>query len=320
MINKERDTSKAHFSTHFEINGAFHVQVIRNADTENERLEDCGTHKNKIVTQGLNWWGNDTAGFASTWQGLTVGTGNTAPSAADTQLNTPLAFVSDSGNSAFLSANGTAPYTINYTKTYTFGVGAVVGNIAELGVLIDSTPAANGKIFSRALIQVGGSPGTITLTSSDQLVVTYLNQVGLAADQSGSTSLNTDGTITSVGWTMRPYAMVNVNGGNLPSLPIRALTDGFSGFSFITNASAFLSTTNASEPAGAVSVTKGTYTPGSFNVNFTCHVGTGSAATWQLFGIGTTLMAFQFLMASPISKLSTQTADITWNVSWADVS
>lgn len=320
MITQERAYEKAHFKVRQELKGAYHVQVLRNAGTKDEWLEDCGIHKNKIVTQGLDWWGAATTGFASSWQGLAVGTGNTAPSASDTQLATPLAFIANSSSGGFASAVGTAPYVMNYSVVYTFAVGGVVGNIAELGVLIGTTVAANGKVFSRALIQVGGSPGTITLTATDQLVVTYLLQVGLSADQSGSTTVTTDGVPATVNWTMRPYAMANINTHNAPGFPIVAIGDGFSNYSFFQNVTSFLSTTASGEPAGAVGPTKGTYTAGTFNVNFTVHIGTGTASTWQLFGIATNLMSFQFLMASAITKLSTQTLDLTFNVSWADVS
>lgn len=100
-----------------------------------------------------------------------IGTGTTAPANADTQL------VSQSAQTSALagatsSANAGAPnYESTFTATYEFALGAVVGNMAEVGIGWATTGAT---LFSRALIlDGGGSPTTITVLVTEILQVTY---------------------------------------------------------------------------------------------------------------------------------------------------
>lgn len=102
---------------------------------------------------------------------LQLGTSNTPPAVTDTALG---AFVAQRGG----PANGTVgtgtdvigAYT--YTRaSYAFAQGDVVGNIAEVGWKINS---ADVSISSRSLVKDGlGNPAIITVTSIDQLTVTY---------------------------------------------------------------------------------------------------------------------------------------------------
>lgn len=299
--------------------GVYHVQIRRNAGTPEEYIEDCGKHKNKIVNQGLNWWGS-TTGFATQWSGLAVGTGNSVPSATDTVLANPLAFLNSSGAGGFSSSVNTAPYSITYGITYTFAVGAVIGNVAELGTLIATTPSAGGALFSRALIQVGGSPGTITVTASDQLIVTYQVQIGFAAETSGSFTLTTDGVTSTINWQCLPINFGN--NANFAGGPIKPAYDGFTYLTFQNNLTSFYPVTQANEFQGnGYNPAAAAYVANSFSLTFTAHSGTGgsSTAVYQLVGLVTTLFGFQFLLSPAISKLTTQTLDITYNMTWADV-
>lgn len=313
-------TIKPNVSLKLGITGEFEIFVIRNAGTAEEKTENCGRHKNKILDQGLDWWGNGAiTGFSSSWNGIAVGTGNIPPAAGQTQLSTPLAFHANANSGIFNAASTSAPYSVQYYAQTTFPVGAVVGNIAELGMLIDSTPAANGKLFSRALIQVGGSPGTITVTASDQLIVNYYCQVNFPDETSGSFTLTTDGTPSTITWQCLPWGLANRSGVG-PGVPIAQWNDGFTNMSFLQANSSFLPVTTVSEPSNAVSAVKGSYTNGAFNVNFTVTVNAGSAATYQLCGLATTLFCFQFLLGTAINQLNTQTFQIVYNMSWSDVS
>lgn len=101
-----------------------------------------------------------------------VGTGATPPAVTDTALVSQLA-VSPNG----VMQSGTYSYdeigddlSAVTVMRYTFAIGAVVGNISEIGI----RPSGQTNLFSRALIvDGGGSPTTITVTASDQLIVDY---------------------------------------------------------------------------------------------------------------------------------------------------
>lgn len=98
-----------------------------------------------------------------------VGSGSTAPSAAQTALVNRIAGtntqqVNNSG------AQASAPYYGWARRTYRFAEGVAAGNLSEVGV----GWATSGSLFSRALIlDGGGSPTTITVLSDEVLDVTY---------------------------------------------------------------------------------------------------------------------------------------------------
>lgn len=101
-----------------------------------------------------------------------VGTSNTPPALTDTALGGFVAQVNGSTSSGSegtgTDANGPYVFTRN---TYTFAIGAVVGNIAEVGWKVET---ADSGLTSRALVKdAGGNPTTLTLLSTDQLIVTF---------------------------------------------------------------------------------------------------------------------------------------------------
>lgn len=97
-----------------------------------------------------------------------VGTGTVAPQAMDSALEEHVAGTNDrkdvsSGRLA------EAPYGGRYQASWEFGVGAVVGNMSEVGVGWDSD-----GLFSRALfVDSAGEPTTITVLEDEILYVTY---------------------------------------------------------------------------------------------------------------------------------------------------
>lgn len=317
MITRERSAEKAQVNLHLGIKGEYEILIKHMAGTSEEWTENLGRHKNKIVNQGLDWWGTVGSGFLSSWGGVAVGTGNSTPSATDTVLNTPLAYQACS-TPGYSSTVSTAPYSITYGCTSTFAVGAVIGNVAELGMVIGSPASASAKLFSRALIQVGGSPGTITVLSTDQLIVNYYVQINFPAETSGSFTLTTDGVTSTINWQCLPYNLGN-NRQN-PGTTISSLYDGFAYISFVNANTAFYPVTQSNEPTGAVNPAKGTYTNGTYNVNWTVNVGTGSLNTYNLVGLATSIFSFQFLLSPGITKTAAQTFQIVYNMSWSDIS
>lgn len=101
-----------------------------------------------------------------------VGTSNTPPAYTDTALGSFLAATA-SGGGAFTEGNGTdgiGEYA--YIRTaYAFALGAVVGNVTEVGFKVVTADAA---LTSRSLVKDGaGNPATIVVTATDTLTVHY---------------------------------------------------------------------------------------------------------------------------------------------------
>ncbi|MEA3639916.1 MAG: hypothetical protein VBE63_08230 [Lamprobacter sp.] len=97
-----------------------------------------------------------------------VGTGTVVPQATDSALEQHVAGTSNRKN-ASSGRLMEAPFGGRYQVSWEFGLGAVVGNMSEVGVGWSS-----GGLFSRALfVDVNGNPTTITVLSDEMLYVTY---------------------------------------------------------------------------------------------------------------------------------------------------
>lgn len=122
---------------------------------------------NLVTNTGLDAIGASTTQFASFCR---IGTGNTAAAYTDTVL------VSQSASTSSVVARtgvnaGASNYETKTTVTFQFALGAVVGNMAEIGV---GTASTGATLCSRALIvDGGGSPTTITVLVTEILQVVY---------------------------------------------------------------------------------------------------------------------------------------------------
>lgn len=123
---------------------------------------DSGWTPNLIVTAGLEAIGDHTKDIA---RYCVVGTGNATPVNGDSQLQAPLAVMDGNSNPQFSTGIVIGSYGWQ-RRVYQFAQGAVVGNLAEVGVGWSNSPATG--VFSRALI----SPVVATI-SSDIVVITY---------------------------------------------------------------------------------------------------------------------------------------------------
>lgn len=141
--------------------GWYRLQVKR---PDGRVRHDTGWFPNIITDVGL-----DVIGTSSTYLAqCRVGTGNAAPSALDTSLQTQIA-TTISVQSTNATAQSTPPYYGSYTRTWRFNAGTATGNIAEIGV-----GETGGVLFSRALIlDGGGNPTTITVLADEFLDATY---------------------------------------------------------------------------------------------------------------------------------------------------
>ena len=117
-----------------------------------------------------------------------VGTGNATPAFTDTAL-TRVAVRSTTTSTDPVWFAGSPTDTVYYTRTYTFPVGAATGNLTEIGLYVNNQAnVANSLLTTRALILVGGIPGTVTVLADEQLIVTYRLYV---------TALLVDSTLTT---------------------------------------------------------------------------------------------------------------------------
>jgi len=137
--------------------------VATNAKTGKSRVL-ADWFPNLITNQGLNYFGDGDQAITH----VQVGSGTAVPNVNDTSLATWVAGTSSSFES--YNNNSNSPYQCTTSYTWQFAQGAAAGNLSEVGV----GRATSGQLFSRALIlDSGGNPTTITVTSIEFLTVYY---------------------------------------------------------------------------------------------------------------------------------------------------
>lgn len=298
---------------HCTARGEFKVDVKRGG----ELVSLAPWQSNLITDAGMNALG--TGGATNGWYGLVVGSGNTTPKFSDTRLAGYIASASTSAWSGSKSGN-----VVTFTSTATFGLGAVVGNVAELGVVL-YTPGPNSTTATRALILDGaGQPTTIPVQASDQLIVTY--RLIFTVDQSISSQEITDPN-TSVQYTIRAkYGTLSTHPGHY------GLTDFALGVMSGGSAVALVGGTfngpgeaPSGGASGSTSVTGANipYVPGTFSVVGGARFGT-DATTLDRAGVNILRVPAScpsgYIDAEfdpPFRKPATSTATIQWRVSWA---
>lgn len=176
----------------FGIEGYFNL-VVRDSKTLKIKRE-TGFFKNIITDYGLNRLGS-----GGIFNGCSVGSGTSTPSATDTQLQSQIARTTTILAASTVMSSG-APYYTARVYTYRFPEGAAAGNLSEVG--INAATATPFQLWSRALIVDGsGNPTTITVFSNEVLDVVYECRVyAMESDVTG-------GPITLLGtqynWTLR---------------------------------------------------------------------------------------------------------------------
>jgi hypothetical protein len=177
--------------------GTFKLEVM----CPDGRVRLCREFPNLITDNGADLLGSDTSGFVSN---CSVGTGNTTPAAGDTALVTKLATIGSPATTS--TSSSVSPYFGQISCIYTFAQGAVVGNVAEVGV---GSASDGTSLFSRALVvDSDGSATTITVTSDDILKVTYvLRQYAPVDDVTGTVDIGG----TTYDYTARALGVTGVN-------------------------------------------------------------------------------------------------------------
>jgi hypothetical protein len=327
-MTRHRESIKKQFGPpHIKLGlrGIFLLQV-KHADG----TRDFYKTKNLVVNQGLDAIGSGPPSNVNgnCIAGIAVGTSNTAPAAGNTTLGAGIGFTTNLTSSTLTFPSTVAPYVVQNNYVFTFSVGGAVGNIAEIGALLASENAT-GRVFSRALIQVGGSPGTITLLSTDQLIVTYQLQTIMTADITGTLNVITDGASVAVNYTIRPIGMASGSASPFSNQrPKIAVNTGgsFPGwFSGISNASSFAAVTSQPNVSGSATwqpagtAVLGSYTAGTHQIVATHTLTTGHPVNFQYATFAFTWFSFQLLLASAQTYLTTQTYSWPITISWAAV-
>jgi hypothetical protein len=186
------------------IEGHYQFAVVKPDGTTVKPFGDRW-HKNIITDAALRHLiGTDPWGAAGI-QVCCIGTGNTPPTVNDNALVAQVA-TKDGSTTSSTYRNPSPPYEYRSTQTWEFSArtGSNV-TLAEVGVR-----AISGDFFSRALIvDVGGSPTTLTLLVGEILVVTYSwSMTPSIADETGTFVIN--GTTHT--WLVRHSQVASVGG------------------------------------------------------------------------------------------------------------
>lgn len=270
-----------------------------------------------------------------------VGTGSSTPDVTQTQLTTFLASrVYDSNGTR--SNLGSPTYEVTKSVQFSFALGAITGNITEIGTSWGSTGTSG--LFSRTLILDGSqNPTSLTITSNDQLIIYYTLKI-LPPVADSVQIVNIGGVDTTV--TIRPQ---RINGGFLSIASAIFYGSGdyadyrLFNYSHITTGSyyayvagsgqtlpAITNTTNygtsfGSYPANSYASSVATYTPGTFFRDYTITLESnagnvsGGISLFQSAGISVGIPALIFAahFNPPIAKDATKRLTLTFRQSVA---
>lgn len=259
---------------------------------------------NLITDNGLDLLASETQANAALI--ACVGSGNTAPSVADTALDSLIASVSSlaTGGSTGQGIDTVERYTV-MTKTYLFGLGAAAGNISEVGV-----GRGENNLFSRSLVKdEQGNPTTITVLANEYLTVTYTLKIKQPVS-------DTSFSVSGYSCVLRPASVNNTiywGGGGM------ALATGSSDRSAATTGSLTAITSNPSFTSAnrAISATNDAYTNGTFTRTGSLLWSTGqSNFSITVFVLNFGCCAFQMSVDPPINKQNTDELTIGVTIQW----
>jgi hypothetical protein len=292
-------------------------------------IHDTGWFDNLITDTGLEAIGEDKA----LAQYCMVGTDNTAPAVTNTTLGAQIA-VQNGASGSSVGIETSAPRYGWSRRTYAFAQGAVVGNVAEVG--IGWTPTA---VFSRSLV----SPA-ISLLAIDQLTVVYELRMYLpTSDATGSVTIGS----TAYNYTIRPSHAASGNfagaGNGLGWIPylldltasprawcnglVRALSFGPPAViqTDVETTSIKQTDGGANSPGGGTydqpdGVSNATYAPGSRSCQFTLTWGINRgniAGGIKAFIYSGLFGTYQCVLDGAVPKDNTKTLSMTWRQTWA---
>lgn len=277
--------------------------------------KDTGWFKNLITDQGLNYIGNPqfSDGFGTRYinVAVAVGTGTTAPTNADTTLETQGAYYYG-GNTVSTSISYVAgpPTYWKTVYTYNFGVGDGAGTWSEVGVGYYSG-SGDVNVFSRQLIvDGGGSPTTITILSDEILTVVYeLRCYFVTSDTAYSFMINGTDSYSGVYRPMRVSTASSLDHGVYVSSFGATLT--------VYSGSIGATTSSPSGTTKAYQNNWKTYTLGNYyrEIDLVAQYNEANFTITAL-SIATGIGNWQFSVSPGIPKDSDHKLTLTFRVSW----
>jgi hypothetical protein len=296
-----------HLHVHASVGASGHFRVLVGKPGGAPRV-DTGWFDNLILDAGLDRMRTNSDYLNS----VQVGTGNSTPTAGQTQLDARIA-----GRNATNTAtgnSGSVPYYSWKRSTYAFAIGEVVGNVSELGIGRSATTLAT--LYSRALIEVGGVPTAITVGADESLTVIYELRIYPQAADSVVEVVATGGVdSTPRNWTCRALAS-NVDSTGVGWRAGSALLVVAASSSGLYTGS--LGTVTATAPGGTAlgtATTSSTATSGtgagSFTTTWAAGAGTGTVKSWRALS---ELGAWQIEADVPYDKTASRRLVLTLNV------
>src|SRR5690606_7101161 len=136
------------------------------------------------------------------------GSGNSAPTTSDTNLQSIIATTTDFTFVGLSRQLAVAPYYIEKTTMYRFGVGAAAGNVAEVGLVAATSDSAAlnaaTQVVTRALVvDSTGNPIVVTVLSDEILDVTVRQRLYIPDDVTG-TIVPAGGVSGPIDYVIRP--------------------------------------------------------------------------------------------------------------------
>ncbi len=278
-------------------------------------IDDTGYFPNLITNWGLDQFG--TQQHANVTRYCHVGVGTAAPQFTDTSLQERVAHTTFTGNRSGSMASE-PPYYSETRYTYDFGLGAVAGNLTEIGI------GNNSNLWSRALIvDASGNPTSFPVASDEQLIASYRLRLYVPEG-------DTEGQIT-IGSTVYDYLCRAAGATNYGAWGFPSLTgnnDPMGAVEWIALYSGTVGEVTA-RPGGSRSAFTGTqqapYSPGSYyrdsSVSFSTTQGNG---TWQSLSWGlpngsssaSNDDAFQCQLTPALVKTSDEVMVLNQRISW----
>lgn len=299
--------------THMALEGVLRLELF---DGNGNLKIDTGEFNNLITNSGLDLFFTKRIYNYFSYT-CSIGSDDTTPSVTDTGPGSVLAtkgrssteLVSKLGDVNDLVSD---PLRVEVENKYTFNAGEGTGTIAEICIGDNSGTPAN---FSRALVQVNGSPGTIVKTAEDILIVTYTLKVYV--DTSGTPhDVYDDGPGGTkhecVVLPIRHYGASKVSAYHFFSV---------TGSYYVGNRA--MQAMNDFSASGITSISSPTlspYIPGAHEIEYICSLSSGQGnvvgGISYFSGPTSDSAAIQATFDPPIPKTSQETLELRFKRSW----
>lgn len=304
--------AKNSLAAQMQIAGFFKIEAVNEETGERRVLADW--FPNLILDQGLNRLG--LAPSVSAASHCQVGTGSTAPTVTDTQLQSFLAGTNNVQSTSESYVAGPPPYQ-RAVRTYRFATGAAAGNLSEVGI---GWGASGTVLFSRALIKDGsGNPTTITVLSTEALDISYeIRNYPPTTDVTGSVTISG----TSYSYTIRAaYITQALNWGAVWALDRGFAVSGVSSSAAYDGSIGSTSSGPSGGSSGATSYTNSSYSNNSYKRGGTITFGLNSAnfagGVKSVLTGGEYSSNFQIEFSPTINKTSTKVLTLNFEISWS---